>query len=155
VTLIQAFLLLMACTAGASAGRRFEPTGDPVPAHRGRVFWAHVILGVLTFGAVFARPESFSGSYFHPHGLDLIAVSGVALVPYGACVVFSWGLVTTSRWKPWAYIAVLLAGTVAGGTVYSGALGTFTDPKELFGVAMAQLIGFGVVAEWLLDGTEW
>jgi hypothetical protein len=152
VTIIQAFLLLMACTAGASAAKRFEPTGDPVPAHRGRVFWAHAILGVLTFGAVAAR---FSGSYFHPHGLDLIAVSGVALVPYGACAVFSWGLVTTSRWRPWAYISILVAGTVAGGTVYSGALGRITDPKELFGVAIAQLIGFGLVAEWLLDGTEW
>jgi hypothetical protein len=153
-TAVQAFLLLMASLAGIDAEKRFQETTVPVP-YRARVFWAHAIFGVAAAGLVFSRPEIWGGDYLHYYGLDLITNSMGAALPYAVCAGFSWGLVTASRWRPWAYLAVLLAGTALVAMAYSGNIARHATPVELFGIALVQLFAFGLAAEWALDGTEW
>jgi hypothetical protein len=114
-----------------------------------------VILGVAAAGLVFSRPEIWSRDYLHYYGLDLITNSMGAALPYAVCAGFSWGLVTASRWRPWAYLAILLAGTALAAMAYSGDIARHAAPVDLFGVALVQLFAFGLAAEWALDGTGW
>jgi hypothetical protein len=78
----------------------------------------------------------------------------VAALPYGACAAFSWPLVTTRVWRPWIYIGVLIIGTVVAVGSNIAAFGWSTDFFTQVGVAMFQLVGFFLAAEWALDGDD-
>ena len=79
----------------------------------------------------------------------------VAALPYSACAAFSWPLITTRVLRPWIYIGVLIIGTAVAVGNNIGAFGWSTDFFTQVEVAMFQLVGFFLAAEWALDGDEW
>jgi len=155
ISLAQTFLLTAACGVAAEVGKRFEQVSEPIPAHRSWIFGAHMTFGAIAAGAVFARSGIWTGAYWQRHGVDLVTSSVIAALPFGLCAAFSWGLVTTNRWRPCAYLGVLVAGAlisifaVTGDYLARGGLGA------LIGLAMFQLLLFCLAAEWALDETEW
>jgi TPR repeat protein len=144
-----AFVLMLACGFGVMALKQTARTAEPVP-HRGLVFSAHIILGFIAAAAVFFRPASWSLLYLHAHGLELAIQSLAAFFPYAAVALFALPLVTTDRWKPKAYLGLLGVGTALAVLGNSGLLA-----MSQMAVIMCQFIGFGLAAEWALDGTEW
>jgi hypothetical protein len=155
ISLTLAFLLLTAVVAGMHAEQRITATTNENPPHRNRVLWAHLILGLFAVIAVFARPEVWHLKYLQHSAVDVFARAMIAALPYGACAAFSWPLVTTRVWRPWIYISILIIGTVVavGNTV--GAFGWSTEVFAQGEVALFQLVGFILAAEWALDGDEW
>jgi hypothetical protein len=149
VSVAQAILLMFASGIGVLAAKRVVPTSEPVP-HRQLIVSAHVVLGFLAALAVFMRPTLWHVEYLRRYGLDVVTHSLTALLPYMAVTLFALPLVTTNRWKPRAYLGVLLIGTALAVTSNSGILDV---PQSV--VLIAQFIGFILAAEWALDGTEW
>lgn len=155
VTLAQAFLLTLACSFAAAASKRVEPSGETVPFYRLPIALAHCILGLTAAGSVFVRPAHSHLEYLVHYGFDVAGAALLALLPYVAAGLFAWRLVTANRWKPWAYLCVLVMGTAVAILNNSG---TFEVQPGLLGVGlvvMVQFIAFGMVGEWALDGDPW
>jgi hypothetical protein len=140
---------MIAGNIGALASKRVMRPSEPVP-HRSLIASAHLLLGLLAVSAVFMRSSLWHVEYLRRHTLDVVIHSLIASLPYVAAALFALPLVTTNRWKPRAYLGVLVLGTALAVTSNSGILHA---PQDL--VVIAQIIGFILTAEWALDGTEW
>lgn len=149
VTVVQAILLMLASGISLLAAKRVVLTAESVP-HRQLISSAHLVLGLLAVSAVFMRPALWHVEYLRRYGLDVVIHSLMALLPYVTVALFALPLVTTNRWKPRAYLGILIVGTGLGVASNSGLLDV---PQGV--VVMAQYIGFTLAAEWALDGNEW
>ena len=97
------------------------------------------------------RPAHRDLYYLGHYGFNVAGAALLTLLPYVAMGLFSWRLVTSNVWRPWAYVSVLSLGTALAVINNSG---VFEVQPGLWGVAfvvMVQFIGFGMVAEWALD----
>ena len=155
ITVVQAFLLLVACGLGERAAQQVETTDLPITPGRYRMIWVHGILGLLAAGSWLSRPSVWHLDLWREQGFNLASCVLLATLPYAASAVLGWRLVTANRWRPWAYVGVLILGTalaVANNT------GIWMMQPGVLGVAlvlMVQFIVFVLAAEWALDGTEW
>jgi hypothetical protein len=148
-TIVQAIALMLASGFGILGAGRAVRTIELVP-HRQLILSAHLVLGFLAASAIFMRPAVWQVEYLRRYGLDVVTHSLLALLPYVAVALFALPLVTKSRWKPWAYLGILVIGTAVAVMANSRVIDV---PQGL--VVMAQFIGFGLAAEWALDGNEW
>jgi hypothetical protein len=148
-TIVQSMLLIFASGYGALAAKRLVRTSEPVP-HRRHIISAHLVLGLVAALAVFLRPALWHFGYLRQYGFDIAVHSLLALLPYVAVAVFALPLITHNRWKPYAYLGILVVGTVVAVVSNSG----LADVSQGV-VVMAQFICFGMAAEWALDGNEW
>jgi hypothetical protein len=155
ISLVQTFLLVSAGGVAIEVAKRFVPAGEPVPAYRSWIFGAHAVLGTVAAGAVFTRPGIWNDVYLRDHAVDLITSSLMAALPFGLCAAFSWGLVTTHRWRPWAYVMVLMGGASISVLAFTGDFVARAGIGSVIGLAMIQVLIFCLAAEWALDGTEW
>lgn len=155
ITLVQAFLLTVACSFAAAAAKRVEPIDETVPSYQRPIARAHCILGLTAAGAVFARPGHRHFDYLVHYGFDVAGAALLALLPYVAVGLFAWRLVTTNAWKPWAYVGVLGLGTALAVVNNSGVFEVQSGLLGVWSVVMVQFIGFGLMAEWALDGDRW
>lgn len=149
IALVQTILLMLAGGISMSAAKRVVRTSESVP-HRQLIFSAHLVLGFLAASAIFMRPALWHVEYLRRYALDVVIHSLVALLPYVAVAFFALPLVTANRWKPKGYLGILIVGTALAVMSNSGAI----DVSQGV-VVMSQFIGFGLAAEWALDGTEW
>ena len=148
-TIVQAIALMLASGFGTLGAGRVVRTIELVP-HRQLILSAHLVLGFLAASAIFMRSAVWQVEYLRRYGLDVVTHSLLALLPYVAVALFALPLVTKNRWKPWAYLGILVVGTAVA---VMGNSGVIVVPQGL--VVMAQFIGFGLAAEWALDGNEW
>jgi hypothetical protein len=155
ITVVQAFLLVLASGFGVTAAKAVEPTGEPNPSYRRPILLTQVVLGVIAAGSVFTRPHYSRLKYLSGHGFEVAVDVLLALLPYVAVALFAWRMVTTSRWRPWVYLGVVVIGTAIAvinncglASVQSGYLGVGF-------IVWAQLFCFGLAAEWALDGNKW
>jgi hypothetical protein len=125
---------------------------EPAPTYRMPIFAAHLILGLVAVSSFFAGPEAVNLKHSE-FWSDITLKVMLAASPYAASAAFSWRMVTTSRWKPWAYAVVLIAGTAMAVVDYSGRFEWQPGFLGQWTVFMVQLIGFCVAAEWALDGS--
>jgi hypothetical protein len=149
LTIVQSMLLTFASGYGALAAKRLVRTSEPI-SHRRLIISAHLVLGLVAALAVFLRPALWNVGYLRLYGIDVAVHSLLALLPYVAVAVFALPLITQNRWKPYAYLGILVVGTVVAVVSNSG----LVDVSQGV-VVMAQFIGFGMAAEWALDGNEW
>jgi hypothetical protein len=148
-TIVQAVALVLASGFGTLGAGRVVRTIELVP-HRQLILSAHLVLGFFAASAIFMRPAVWHVEYLRRYGLDVVTHSLLALLPYVAVALFALPLVTKTRWKPWAYLGIVVVGTVVAVISNSGLADV---PQGV--VVMAQFIGFGLAAEWALDGNEW
>jgi hypothetical protein len=155
ISLTQTLMLVSAYGVAVEVAKRFVHSDEATPAYRSWIFGAHAVLGTIAAGAVFVRPGIWTGAYLQRHGIDLVTNGLIAALPFGLCAAFSWGLVTTNRWRPWAYVMVLIAGAVISVFSFTGDFVAHWGMGSVIGLAMIQLLIFCLAAEWALDGTEW
>jgi TPR repeat protein len=154
LTVAQAFLLLMASGLGEQAAEQVEASDVPITPYRRTLAWSHVILGLVAAGSCLARPivEHLDSSEY---GFNVASYVLLATLPYLASALLSWQLVTASRWKPWAYVGILMIGTALAVVNNSGIWVLQPGLLGIWTVLIVQFIAFIFVAEWALDETEW
>ena len=148
-TIVQSMLLVFASGYGALAAKRLVRTSEPVP-HRRHIISAHLVLGLAAALSVFLRPALWHFGYLRQYGTDIAVHSLLALLPYVAVALFGLPLITDNRWKPYAYLGILVVGTAVAVVSNSG----LVDVSQGV-VVISQFICFGMAAEWALDGNEW
>jgi hypothetical protein len=155
ITVVQAFLLVLASGIGLTAGKQVEPTGEPGPPYRRPILFAQILLGLIAAGSVFARPNHWGLYSLSHYGFDVAADVLLALLPYGAAALFAWRMVTTSPWRPWVYLGVVVVGTSIA-VINNFGLGAVEPGYLSVGfIVCAQSALFGYTAERTLDGDEW
>lgn len=155
LAIAQSALLLIACGLAATAAQNVEEAPEPAAAYRKPIAMANTLLGIVAAGSVFARPEFRHLEYLSPHGFEISSDILLALLPYVAVALFSWRLVTTNRVRPWVYLCVVVMGTSMAVINNCGLAAIQPGYLGVGFMVMAQFIGFGLAAEWALDGNEW
>jgi hypothetical protein len=155
VTVVQAFLLMLACGFGVTAAKAVEPTGEPKPSYRRPILSAQILLGLIAAGSVFARPHYWRLDYLNHYGFEVAVDVLLALLPYVAVALFAWRMVTASRWRPWVYLGVVVVGTSIAVINNCGLAAVQPGYLSVGFVVWAQLFCFGGAAEWALDGNKW
>jgi hypothetical protein len=155
VTVAEAFLLISACGFGVTAAKQVEPTSEVVPSYRRSILLAQIMLGLIAAGSVFARPQYWGLESLSHYGFDVAGDVLLALLPYGAVALFAWRMVTTSRWRPWVYLGVVVIGTSIAVINNCGLAAVQPGYLSVGFIVCAQLALFGYTAEWALDGNEW
>ena len=153
-TVTQAFLLFLACGFGELAAQQVEEADMPIPRYRPAIAWAQLLLGAAAAGSCLANPLVWRLD-ISEYGFNVASLMLLATLPYLVAAVLSWRHVATNPWKPWAYVATLLGGTVLA--VFNNS-GIWVVQPGLLGIGlvlMVQSIGFVLAAEWAMDGTEW
>jgi hypothetical protein len=151
----QAFLLVSACGFGANAAKQVKPTGEAVPSYRRPILLAQIVLGLIAAGSVFARPNHWRLEYLSHYGFDVAGDVLLALLPYCAVALFAFRLVTTSRWRPWVYLGVVVIGTSLAVINNHGLAVVQPGYLSVGFIVWIQLLFFGFAAEWALDGNKW
>lgn len=155
ITVVQAFLLVLACGFGVTAAKAVEPTGEPKPSYRRPILSVQILLGLIAAGSVFARPHYWNLDYLSHHGFEVAVDVLLALLPYVAVALFAWRMVTVSRWRPWVYLGGVVVGTFIAVINNCGFAAVQPGYLSVGFIVCAQSALFGYMAEWALDGNKW
>jgi hypothetical protein len=155
ITVAQAVSLVFAAGMGLTAAKQVEPTGEPGPPYRRPILFAQILLGLIAAGSVFARPNHWGLYSLSHYGFDIAADVLLALLPYGAAALFAWRMVTTSPWRPWVYLGVVVVGTLLAVVNNCGLAAVEPGYLSVGFIVCAQSALFGYTAERTLDGDEW
>jgi hypothetical protein len=116
---------------------------------------AQILLGFIAAGSVFARLNHWRLDYLNHYAFDVSVDVMLALLPYVAVALFAWRMVTTSRWRPWVYLGVVVVGTSIAVINNCGLAAVQPGYLNAGFIVWAQLFCFGLGAEWALDGNKW
>jgi hypothetical protein len=155
VTSAQAYLVLVAFGTGEHAAREVEGSEVPIPSAQQSLVWAHLLLGLVAAASWLSRSTIWHVDYWRNEGFNLASYMLLAMLPYVTSAVLSWRLVTANRWKPWAFVAILVVGTALAVVNNSGIWELEPGLEGVWLVLVVQFIGFILASEWALDGTEW
>jgi hypothetical protein len=154
LTIVQGALLLIACALGAAAARLVATAPKPGLAYRKTILVVNILLGIVAAGAVFARPEIRRAEFLSPHSFEIVGDVLLAFLPYVGAALFSWRLARTNVVRPWVYVCIVAVGT-AMAVINDIGLSVIQPGYLSVGfMVWAQLLIFGAVAGWALDGNE-
>jgi hypothetical protein len=154
LTIVQAALLLLACSLAATGAQIVETAPEPAPAYRKTIATANILLGIVAAGSVFLRPDVRRVGFLSLHSFEIASAILLASLPYVAVVLFTWRFSMTNLVRPWVYLCIIAIGTVMA-VINDVGLGAIQPGYLSVGfMVWAQLPFFGAVARWALEGNE-